>query len=324
MEYKKYSIASNIAEAQLYLNIIDSNMRTKGILGDNERWCIPRYVGCRAGVTGERVFFENPETQYLKSVPGNRLEQTDDYPGDEILYRFKIYNFLSESAKKVFTDPTVPPHAIDYKVHVIPNFYKEEIISKGFCVRVNYWVNSTKQNLLLYVENDYVLDPSSTDPYESGKAVVTRNRKRYWATEEGNFLIEHIRETDREYNRWKMKREEGLRRVLNIFIFAEEAFITLNLVMGDSSTQQEAENKGAALMSTYATEVNLFRDVEVAPLIASLANDTTEPFLDATVTENIYRVPEVHPNSDIINPIVIAAEGGTVRDYLVALFSGQK
>lgn len=114
MEIKKYTICPSFEMVMNNLNTIN-----KLLILDDREMIIPQPVTGYISEGGIKTktnkwFYINPAEKYIGD--SNHFEQTDINPNKTPLVYYNIYKFMNSDNEKVFTDWTIPPHSLDYKL----------------------------------------------------------------------------------------------------------------------------------------------------------------------------------------------------------------
>ena len=332
-EYKKYSICNSEAEAWRNVDIISANMRQAGILSDNERWATPLPVGEAQGINCFRFFYENPETEYLKNTTPAFM-QMDDNPAYVQMKRYKIYDYLTESARMVYSAHTIAPHSIDYIKDVLPRFHKVITLQKGFSVLTKFYEDITLQNEILKVSEAYDLNPHNTaasqypaqsgEVYPAGMDVYKRTKTREWQDDQGNYNAGDEKTTEKYYTAIEEVMAEGERRRTNIRRVTEKDFVMIRIVMGNSmqgQTQQDAEEEGLALRQEFIYEYGEYIAGNVALFLDAIYNNSTFNYMDVVVPNGLQVPPQI-PSADLLNESLQKSWGLSMRMFLINSYGG--
>jgi len=312
MEYLKYSLYPSKEEALINIKIIELNMKYDGYLNDNEKFDEPTQVGLLSGKKTIKAFFKNPLPKYMKGTSFG--EQTNENPVYKQLINYKIYNYLNDSAKEKYKDPSTIPHAIDYIIDVSPRFYAERVFNKGFITNTTWYTDSTKNEELLKVWMDW--ETYEDSPMESAKTIKSRKTYRQWITDDNTYLpvSADTKITTKYYDTILLQRAEGRRRRDNIFTLLSKDFITLIALSQTSGNTTQAEQIGFTFISKYNKDVSDYKEVGSLMVIQDVLTDNSPEFNDMLN----FIVPDIPP----FNVLVPESVNYSIRDYLILKMQG--
>lgn len=328
MEFKKYTVCPTLTDAEVNIHEIEKLMRKDGLIDDSNtiHYARPKMVGNKVIYESERpvtsrYYYINPDPKYC--INTQAFTQTDEDPGNEVFYNYKIYNFLNDTAKNKFKDFSAPPHSLDYIIDVKPRFHAIRNFNAGL-VQVVRWYEWDYENPnpaeraiqeILKVEIKWTLADDS--PFKATKSVLRRKTTRWWMTTNNEYIPGTEKVTYKEYDSIIDKREEGRRRRQNIITLAGQDYTILSMILMNR-TEAEALMLTEQFFAKIVTSVNQY--IEGSNLLISelvegtLLNDLLE---DAAVV-----LDTVVPDLPITRFYTPKAIGVTVKDYIIERVKG--
>jgi hypothetical protein len=333
-----YNICPNKEAAVANINAIEKNLRYLGVLSENERYGSVIPVGSALDKNYSRYAHVLPSASFLSQYgvrPSEVLQnvviyqETSNNPEYLELDEYEIYNYLNETAKTIWKDNTVIPHAIDYQVHVTPRLDRLYTFGSGGLLertRIRVIDFNTDQELkpVLQVDEQYTLEQDG--PYPAAQSVKTRTKQRQWFRIDGTLRPDNqdVKETIKLYRDINQIRNEGQRRRSNITnntsqgcVYALVITKYLALNGGDPiAARVQAEGWLVSMLDALQGEKNLY-DISGLVLPDALAVFTDgfhDDYLDNVTIPNI---PEIQAD-----PYASRGIGLTIRQYLVDSFKG--
>lgn len=177
----------------------------------------------------------------------------------QYLDNIKIFNFMDNDSYK----ENKVPKGLNYKSGLNATLYPVQKLHKGRLVNVKYYEYKGSDSIVLDVSIVYQED-------EVGDA-ISRVVTRTWYKNDGTASSD-VKVTKKYYEGHKRQRERIIRRTNIINKLRQDV---VDLLQQGGQTEQQAYELGTAVLTKFKTEIELYKEINMQPLLSAITVDTT-------------------------------------------------
>lgn len=217
-------------------------------------------------------------------VVGNDEENIMTYMGRG----YKIYDLVND---ELFEKNI---HDINYqtelksgiKLHTIQTFTNDGLLDKTEFYN-NYVDMNNKGDLILVVDESYIMIDNEDHLNLSARKVVERIKTRKWVKYDGSIDDVNVKITNKKYDTFAKRNSEGRRRRNNIVNYIYINIITAGVYSGIFTDVENGESELIDLMSDNNNDYNSYIASGKGHLIDAI-NTHSNAWLDSIVADNPY------------------------------------
>ena len=191
MKHEGFLIFESITNLVIYLDILNNNLRTSGIIPGDVTWDTPKEVGTEVNRRSKRWWIHKPPEEYFNLAPAFFINEiVDEDPRYKEEETYLIYDFINPDSENKILNYLLPPTSLHFKKDVSKRFPERETFDEfGNLIKIEYFdeisfdINELGIRTVEY--GNLVTEATFEYFYGSDGYLNSRTSKRYWYKKDG-------------------------------------------------------------------------------------------------------------------------------------------